>query len=350
MEKRMYRRALLVFAAVAAPLIALCAPAAVRAEEGYRVSGPVTHGNLTVYFVHGPSRPGPVPLTLAEALDAKAVRVAETGSVNELTVENLGDREVFVQSGDIVKGGRQDRVLSVSLVLPPHSGVIAITAFCVEHGRWSRRGSEDAGSFTSAAASVPSRAARLAIQAEPSDRGEADYQAALAVRQRQVWDEVARVQHSLSSQLAAPVASPQSASSLQLALESDKLKAAQKDYVAALQPAGEQETDVIGYAFAINGKLDSAEVYPSNALFRKMWRKLLTANATEAISSRGAAAAAAPSSADVAAFLAAAEHGTATRQPLTRTAELEARRSEHAVYLETRRTDGSWVHRAYVAK
>ena len=60
----MYRRALQAFAAVAAPLISLCAPTAARAEEGYRVSGPVTHGNLTVYFVHGASRPGPVPLTL----------------------------------------------------------------------------------------------------------------------------------------------------------------------------------------------------------------------------------------------------------------------------------------------
>ena len=348
----MHRRALLVVAAVAAPLMSLFTPAAGWAEPGYRVSGPVTHGNLTVYFVHGPSRPGPVPLTLAEALDAKTVRVAETGTVNELTIENLGDHEVFVQSGDIVKGGRQDRVLSVSMVLPPHSGPIPITAFCVEQGRWSRRGSEDAGRFHSAAATVPSRAARLALQSEPAERATSDYQpaASLAARQQQVWDEVARVQRSLSNQLGAPIASPQSASSLQLALENAKLRQAQADFVAALQPAGERETDIIGYAFAINGKLDSAEVYPSNALFRKMWPKLLTANATEAIAARDAAIAAAPSSADVAAFLTAAEHGTASRRPLTPTAQLETRRGERGLYLETRRADGAWVHRAYVAK
>ena len=311
--------------------------------------------------MHGVSAAGPVPLTLAEALDAKTVRVVETGDVNALTIENLGDREVFVQSGDIVKGGRQDRVLSVSLVLPPRSGAIAITAFCVEHGRWTRRGNEDAASFESADAAVPSRAARLAIQAAPvaglsadADRAVTDYRAAaeIGARQRKVWEEVARTQSSLSSRLQEPVASPQSASSLQLALENKKLQQAQKDYVAALEPAGAREDDIIGYAFAINGKLDSAEIYPSNALFRKMWTKLLTANATEAIATRDAAAtpAAAPSSADVAAFLTAAEQGAATRQPLTRTAELEVRRGEHGVYLETRRTDGSWVHRAYVAK
>src|SRR6185437_9869874 len=98
----------------------------------------------------------------------------------------------------------------------------------------------------------------------------------IAARQHKVWEEVARVQRTLSRKLAAPVASPQSASSLQLALENDKLKRAQEAYVATLQPAGQRESDIIGYVFAINGKLDSAEIYPSNALFRKMWPKLLT--------------------------------------------------------------------------
>ncbi len=69
------------------------------------------------------------------------VRVVETGSVNELRIENSGDEDVFIQSGDIVKGGRQDRVLTVSFVLPQKSGEVPVAAYCVEHGRWSQRGS-----------------------------------------------------------------------------------------------------------------------------------------------------------------------------------------------------------------
>jgi len=353
----MHRCALLAFAALGSSFFALHPWTSARADEPWRISGPVTHENLTVYFIHGSSAVGPVPLTLAEALAAKAVRVTETGSVNALTIENLGDHEVFVESGDIVKGGRQDRVLSVSLVLPPHSGAVPITAFCVEHGRWSRRGSEDATRFESASAAVPTRAARLAIQSAPVAGAVEPYPAPaqyaatadIAARQHKVWEEVDRVQRALSSKLAAPVASPQSASSLQLSLENDKLKQAQKNYVAGLQPAGERESDIVGYAFAVNGKLDSAEIFPSNALFRKLWPKLLTANATEAIASNGAAAAAVPSSADVLAFLRAAEAGTASQQPLTRSALLETRRGDKGVYLETRRADGSWVHRSYVA-
>lgn len=348
----MHRRSVLVFAALAS-LLYLTASAA-WAEDAYRVSGPIAHDNLAVYFVHGASNAGPVPLTLAEALTAKSVRVLETGQVNALSIENLGDREVFVQSGDIVKGGRQDRVLSVSLVLPPHSGVVPITAFCVEQGRWSKRGYEDARQFDSAAASLPSRAARLAIQ--PPEAGllnspvSAYAEPAIAEQQSKVWNDVVGVQRRLADKLDQSVASPQSPTSLQLALENEKLKKVQDGYVAALEPAGEKESDIIGYAFAVNGKIDSADVYPSNALFRKMWQKLLTANVTEAIAAKSDAAKAAPPSADITAFLKTAEAGAASNQTLTPSVQLEIRTNDKSVYLATLRTDGSWAYRSYIAK
>ena len=115
--------------------------------------------------MHGPSAPGPVPLTLQEALAKGSVRVIETGEVNELKVENTGDEDMFIQSGDIVKGGKQDRVLTMSFVLPPKSGEVGLAAFCVEHGRWSARGGEDVKAFASAAEAMPSREAKLAMRA-----------------------------------------------------------------------------------------------------------------------------------------------------------------------------------------
>src|SRR5205807_8442095 len=127
--------------------------------------GPVVHENLAIYFVHGGSAGGPVPLTLAEALEQRRVQVRETGKVNELEVENIGDQEVFIQSGEIVKGGRQDRALTTSLILPPHSGKVPLASFCVEQGRWSARGGEDTRQFTTAASAVPSRAAKIAMKA-----------------------------------------------------------------------------------------------------------------------------------------------------------------------------------------
>jgi hypothetical protein len=326
-----------------------------RGQDEYRVSGPITHENLTVYFLRGASNSGPVPLTLAEALAAKSVRVLETGSVNELTIENLGDREVFVQSGDIVKGGRQDRVLAVSLILSPHSGVLPITAFCVEQGRWSKRGYEDMRQFNSAAASLPSRTGRLAIQSLDTGLmgalGSVYRSPGLSSQQSRVWNDVASVQRSLSETLSEPVASPQSPTSLQLALENQKLRKVQDGYIAALKPTGDGDTDIVGYAFAINGKLDSADVYPSNALFRKMWDKLLTANVTEAIAAKSASSTnAPPSAAEVGAFLKAAEGGPASKQKLTGSVDLEIHKNNNFIYLETLRPSGSWAYRSYIAQ
>ena len=354
-------------AAASAALLILCAGAATATPDGYRVSGPVVHENLAIYFVHGASAAGPVPLTLQEALANGSAQVRETGSVNQLEVENSGDTEVFVQSGDIVKGGRQDRVLTVSLIIPPRSGPLPIASFCVEQGRWSARGREDAGRFETAAAAVPSREAKIAMKAPPAvapapsptpdPRGAYLASSDTSRRQHDVWNGVAKIQDKLARALNAPVAIPESRSSLQLSLENDKLKDAQAAYVKALEPAGEGESDVIGYVFAVNGKLNSADLYPSNGLFRKMWPKLVAANATEAIGEKGAASdPALPSTADVLAFLKAAEDGKASERPITRNVKLETREADQALFFETRRVpaspsaDAGWVHRNYLAK
>src|SRR5271167_2411938 len=95
-------------------MLSLAGPGAAQAPESVpktvpdtnRTSGPVVHENLAVYFIHGKSAPGKVPLTLEEAMTSDVVKVRETSNVNQLEIENLGDDEVFVQSGDIVKGGK----------------------------------------------------------------------------------------------------------------------------------------------------------------------------------------------------------------------------------------------------
>lgn len=123
--------------ASAVVLAAVVGVVAASAAEA-RISGPYESGNLSVFLIHaepatgGGSAAGAY-LTLDEALATGQAAVYETGDVNELEVQNRSkDRALFIQAGDIVKGGRQDRVLSVDLILPPGSGKTPITAFCVE--------------------------------------------------------------------------------------------------------------------------------------------------------------------------------------------------------------------------
>jgi len=168
--------------------------------------------------------------------------------------------------------------------------------------------------------------------------------------QQEIWSTVRKTQDSLSRSVGALVAAPASPSSLQLSLENDKLKQAQTAYIAALQGAGATGDDVVGYVFAINGKINSGDVYASNALFRKMWSKLLAANVTEAISVKEASGAAPPSVKDVEAFLATASSGVGAERAINASVRLTTLDGAASLYAETRRADGSWVHRNYLAK
>lgn len=373
----MQRRSFLSLLAVSALSLAAGWPAALAAGDAPRISGPYNHENLTIYLVHGASTQGPVPLTLPEALEKGVVEVKETGSVNQLTVENRGDEEVFIQAGDIVKGGRQDRVLSVSLTLPPRSGVLPIAAYCVEQGRWSPRAGEDAHRFASAKEMLPSREAKIALRAVKAKPGGVDAgnaveagrnvegldlrsnrigqpiqqqrAAGLAGRpnaQGEVWAKVGEIQAGLSSNLKAKVQSERSATSLQLALENDKLAEAQRRFVEALQPVAEKESDVVGFVFAVNGKLNSADIYASNGLFRKLWPRLIKASATEAIGAMGGERQADADAGKVAEFVArpAADVKAEERAPIPGMM-LELRSSASALDSQTRAANGVVVHR-----
>ncbi len=373
-------------AAAIATSLSIAAPLQARDWSDLTVSAPATVENLTVYFLHGASAPGPVPLTLGEALRKDQVIVHETGNVERLEIENTGSEAVFVQAGDIVKGGRQDRVLTVSLLIPPRSGRLAIGAYCVEQGRWSQRGGESAKKFASAEAQLPSLEAKRSLYAAkpapaapsprnvPSDRtahtqaltrpqvqnrvdtlgnvlGRVSQNQARSA-QSEIWANVAEVQRKLSSNLATSVKSTLSGSSLQLTLENQKLAETRKKLVAELLPKGTAANDIRGYAFAINGRINSVEVYPSNALFRKMWPKLLRASATEAIAEQDAAKTAAPppAPADVNAFIDEAANAKSERDDLQAGLSRERRQTKRTLANETRKADGSTVHMSILAR
>src|SRR5713226_2686204 len=179
--------------------------ASARGEEmqaaDYRFSGPYTHDNLTIFLIHGTDRvTGENFLPLQEALAQKKVVVYETKDVNELAIENRSAEDVYVQSGDIVKGGQQDRMMAVDLIVPPKSGRIPIAAFCVESGRWTRRGSEQSATFGSSSEVASTRDLKLAAK--------------LSRSQGEVWKNVAVAQDKLSENIGTRVNSTASESSL----------------------------------------------------------------------------------------------------------------------------------------
>ena len=353
--------------ALAATALAALSPPSFAHEPGaadYRFSGPYTHGNLTIYMIHAKAGlSGKTPITLQEAMQKDVVRVHETGSVNELQVENLGDDLVFIQSGDIVKGGKQDRVLSVDLLLPPRSGRVAIASFCVEQSRWTGRGKEDVTKFSSSGTMLPSRDMKIAARAplmtkpeppavETGGRRVPQQAGSVGNSQDKVWRGVSETQEKLNRNVGAPVAAPQSASSLQLAMENEKLKQATDAYTTALASAIDKEPGAIGFVFAINGQVNSADVYGSPELFRKMWPKLLRAAAVDAFAEQQQGRRYELVETDeVQAFLAEGNKGKGTDTEVNRRIRVTTRRGETVLCIETRDQDhqGAVVHRSYIA-
>jgi hypothetical protein len=307
-------------------------------KPAYRISEPLTYKNLTIFLIHGKneSTKGNI-LTLQEAMEREIFLVYETSEVNSLAVENISKEfDVFIQSGDIVKGGKQDRVLAVSILIPARSGKIYIEAFCVESGRWEKRGNEDSSKFGSSNDRIVSKDLKIAANKSKS--------------QSQVWDKVGEAQKKLSANVGTTVNSPKSNSSLQLALENGKVAANVDEYIRKLSSAINGQSDVIGYAFAINGKINSADVYLSNALFKKLWPKMLKASAVEAVAelNKNNRTAAAPKPASVSTFMADSDKGKAEEKRVNKT-RVTTRESKENVVFESRDEKGDVViHKSYV--
>ena len=202
-----------------------------------KVTGPFVYHNLAVYLVHGEDQlPRDVDLTVLEpALAQKKLVVRETKNVNRLVVENRSTDYVFLQAGDIVSGGWQDRVIAFDLVVPPRSGKVAISAFCVESGRWSGRGGESERVFGGAEFAASGKKLKRAYRDAKS--------------QSEVWTEVRAVQEELSASLATNVSSAQSRTSMALTLENQAVDQIRTRYARTLMDAVDGKSDVVGFAF-----------------------------------------------------------------------------------------------------
>lgn len=372
----------------------------------YEVSGPYHHGNLTVFLIHGRDHyPDRAFLPLEKAMEQGLVRVYETGEVNELAIENLSpDKEVYVQAGDIVKGGRQDRTLGADLVLAPQSGRVPIPSFCVESGRWTRRGDESDRHFSSSKAVVTSNELRLAIREEKD--------------QSKVWQEVSTVQKKISDNIGVRVnaigdvadtvflananvnaanvrPSHSSASapvrvyedrdvivqsqmnnvnqvegiynldrnvqtahggsyttSLQLSLENEELAKEIDEYIASLQGVIDGHDDVIGFAFTVNGTMRNADIYGSGQLFRDLWPKLLKAAAAEALAHKvDDENLVAGTYDEVQECFLDAEKAESSTEHIGENMKLVKHKSQDNVLFESGelREEGRWLHRNYMS-
>jgi len=149
--------------------------------SGYKVLDPIRHGIFFFFF-----------LTLDEGLRSGEVVVTEAGQVqglirrqgvpqshhdgaevNRLVLVNNSKRPLLLLAGEIVTGGKQDRVIGKDRIVPPESDPVDLNVFCVEPGRRrARTMGRDQRTFRSVGGDVRSRG-RSKSNASDGDDGAA---------------------------------------------------------------------------------------------------------------------------------------------------------------------------------
>jgi hypothetical protein len=286
-----------------------------KSEGDWRLLDPITYENLTVFPVVSSSGYDTSNfLTLEEGLSSGEVIVREQGeetllrnrdsnrqyvpspggaSVNQLVLLNRSKRPLLLLSGELVSGGKQDRIIAKDRIVAPGSDPVPLNVFCVEHGRWS------AGSQFSAAKTI----------VHPSVRE----QAAVKQSQSQVWEAVTQGStYSAAAALSssgvagaspAPAAAPRV--SRDVVTETVQVEAPTQSYakiyasrrvgasvdtlVEEIQRRFRKETSglkgerVVGVVVAYGGEVAWSDIFASGNLFDAYWNKLVRSYAVEAV-------------------------------------------------------------------
>jgi sulfur carrier protein ThiS len=272
------------------------------ATSGYTILAPIRHGNLTIFpVVAARSFDTKDFLTLDEGLRSGEVIVTESGSVqplmrrrrtptpsngaqvNQLVLVNNSKRPLLLLAGEIVTGGKQDRVIGKDRIIPAESDPIDLGVFCVEPGRWV--GSSDRfGTVGTAAEAVP------APMAAPNVRAKA-----MAEKdQQQVWSEVAKTRTAMAETVTVEAAAQaiNSTSSYARVMDNKEVKQRvdsmaepiQRNYQSLIQQL--RDKNAVGVAVAVNGRIVWADVFASTNLLEKYWPKLVRSYAAEAVVTR----------------------------------------------------------------
>jgi hypothetical protein len=288
-------RRVAVAAALASLLLVGPASAGGPYEIGvYKALPAIVRGNLAIFpVVGGESHDTSQLLTLDEGVRSGQVTITESGDqrglvrpglpmpprqqgaqVNRLVLDNTSDRPLLLLAGEIVTGGKQDRVIGSDRIIPAGSGPIDLSVFCVEPGRWVASSS----TFGSMDAQMAQPSVRTPAMAEQN--------------QQSVWDNVrksnARMARSLSTNGGAAVEGTSSYAKVFASPPVQKMVAAYGGAESEQAILRELRADhAVGVIVAVNGRLLWADVFASSDLLAKYWPKLMPSYVAEAITAEG---------------------------------------------------------------
>lgn len=201
--------------------------------------------------------------TLKDALAKNKIRITESGrggTVNTLQVENISKDTIILNCGEVIKGGKQDRVINTDMVLYPKSGKKDISVFCVEQGRWSPDSKADGKSFD-AYYNYSSASLRKVVSKDKN--------------QGAVWSKVSEINSANKTD---------NATSTYTALEASKdYKEKTEKYISFFKNKINGLKDAVGVIAITGNKVIAVDIFASNDLFKKSFEGLIYSYTSEAI-------------------------------------------------------------------
>ncbi len=296
------------------------------AQTGWRLESPVTYQNLTVFPVVAAQDADTSEFaTLDEALASGDALVTEQGSymrrtrdgsippnfssgpqVNQLVLINRGKRPLILLAGEIVSGGKQDRVIGKDRIVPAGSAPLPLDVFCVEHGRWT----PGAEQFSAAQVMVyPTVREKAAIEQDQKQvwaavRGEAAPVGASS-ESAMADGAVAGSGHGRGNGVGLSAAPQISRAAVAGAIEASGTQSYQKIYQASpigtsvetfaeeIQRRFDRATSnlkgerVVGVVVAFGAEPAWSDIFASSQLFDSYWPKLLRSYVVEAMTRPG---------------------------------------------------------------
>ncbi|MFN3201132.1 MAG: ARPP-1 family domain-containing protein [Bradymonadia bacterium] len=202
-------------------------------------------------------------LTLDAALDGKQLAIKETdtsGRVNTLHVTNNADRPIYALAGEVLLGGKQDRIVGQHTLIPPGVKDFAIPVFCVEHGRWRQAG--DGLEFGSAKTLAHTK---LRYQAQTG-------------QQSNVWAEVAASNANRKTQ--------NDSDTYREAISKGEIMKLADPATKALLARTATQGQMAGVVVAIDGEVKGMDWFASPGLYRRLEGKLIGSYVAEALEGR----------------------------------------------------------------
>jgi hypothetical protein len=276
----------------------------VTSASSYSLLSPIRSGNLTIFpIVSTKSYDTTEFLTLDEGLHSGDVVITEAGQarglirhrpgepsiihpirdaeVNRLVLVNNSKRPLLLLAGEIVTGGKQDRVIGKDRIVPAESDPVDLSVFCVEPGRWVA--SNGKSNFGLTQNNAPSLFAAPVVRSK----------AMAAKDQQQVWDSVRSSQRVMAETVEVTGAASEVTSTSSYAGVMDN-KEVQKQVDTIAEPVQRnyesvrqlRDKNAVGVVVAVNGEIVWADIFASTQLLQKYWPKLVRSYATEAVVTR----------------------------------------------------------------